>query len=72
MEYQVEDTTTPNDNSAKSAQPESKYYSEHGLTCQFEAPRLAVGGYSRRAIVYKIEGSTLVEVRSLSSIFGCS
>jgi hypothetical protein len=46
----------------------SKYPSEHGLTClgwndcQFEPPRIVVGGFSRKAIVFRIEGASLSEV----------
>lgn len=44
----------------------------HGLTCvswnecPFEPFKLAVGGYSKRAVVLSIQGNTLKEVLSVS------
>ncbi len=46
-------------------------YSEHGLSslawndCPFEPGRLAVGGYSKRVVIYSVAETTLIEVCSL-------
>lgn len=45
--------------------------SEHGLTslawndCPFEPGRLAVGGFSKRVVIYSVAESTLNEVQSI-------
>jgi nucleoporin SEH1 len=56
---QVEETVMPD-----GATTLSNLHSEHGLTCLawsdcvFEQPRIAVGGYSRRAVVWVLDGSS--------------
>jgi hypothetical protein len=64
LEYQVEDTSLFETNSAN----KKRNSSEHGLTCvawndcPFEPAKLAVGGYSKVARVYSLEKNTLKEV----------
>jgi WD40 repeat protein len=64
LEYQVEDTSLFESNSAN----KKRNSSEHGLTCvawndcPFEPAKLAVGGYSKVARVYSLEKNTLKEV----------
>ena len=65
-------TSTAGAGGANTNQNHKKYASEHGLTCvswndcQFEPARLVVGGYSRKAIIFRLEGSNLIEVMSSS------
>lgn len=64
--FRVEDTTTILDNQEKTI--DGSIISEHGLTClswndsQFELPRLAVGGYSKRAVVWVLKNGKWIEV----------
>ena len=62
VEYMVEDTSG-------SVTSDNKHISsEHGLTCiswndcPFEPAKLAVGGYSKRAVVLSLERNQLREV----------
>jgi nucleoporin SEH1 len=60
LEYQVEDT--------QSSSSASSSTSEHGLTClawcdcPFEPAKIAVGGYSRRAVVFTLERNNTLKV----------
>lgn len=66
MKYHVEDITITAQIGANSAI--ARRSSEHGLTSlafstsSFEDPRVAVGGYGQRVIVYKIRDGDLEEV----------
>ncbi|KAJ1429829.1 WD40-repeat-containing domain protein [Ochromonadaceae sp. CCMP2298] len=70
IEYQVEDTSFAEGGgtsrgAGNEAGDKDRSHSEHGLTCiswndcPFEPAKLAVGGYSKVARVYTLEGNTL-------------
>lgn len=62
VEYLVEDTSSNKSNGGGGPR------SEHGLTCMswndcpFEPAKIAVGGYSKRAVVLSLERNVLREV----------
>jgi hypothetical protein len=73
IEYQVEDTSFAEGGgtsrgTGNEAGDKDRSHSEHGLTCiswndcPFEPAKLAVGGYSKVARVYTLEGNTLQQV----------
>ena len=76
--FRVEDTTEVLPDITANYNLSEHGFSEHGLTClswsdcPFEAPRIAVGGYSKRAVIWSYLNSKWIEVLILYHFLICS